>query len=390
MSINELLDANIQCESNTTEDSKENSITIQELLDIWYQEELAAGPLSNDTVMVYKNIINLIKKTPLSCKKVCEVSSEYLQDYMNTLCGLGVEGRGTYSYGYLKLYRTVLVSAMRFALYPMKLIDHNPMQYVRVHYNDTKAEMFGMVYKERSHTITHSQFLTIVEYLKKKENAALLPIQIAYYTGMRLGEVCGLLWRDINLDERSIVVRRSMKYNASRHKLVLEPPKQKKVRVVDFGDTLAEILREELKRQTVLKDEDNQYTNYYNQIIEGNRVYYDVICSKDPDSVPDDYEELDFVCIRKDGKYEAPDTVSIMCRSIRRIDSSLEDFHYHMLRHSYTCNLLEAGAKPKEVQELLGHSNVATTLNIYAHISHKERQEAAKLLDRLDEHELII
>ena len=44
----------------------------------------------------------------------------------------------------------------------------------------------------------------------------------------------------------------------------------------------------------------------------------------------------------------------------------LEDFHFHMLRHTYTSNLLSNGAAPKAMQELLGHADVSTTMNIYA------------------------
>ena len=49
-------------------------------------------------------------------------------------------------------------------------------------------------------TISYEQYLQLEDFLKKKDNPALLPIQIAYYTGLRIGEVCGLTWQDINLE----------------------------------------------------------------------------------------------------------------------------------------------------------------------------------------------
>ena len=58
-------------------------------------------------------------------------------------------------------------------------------------------------------TLAHEQYLKLEDYLKKIENPTLLPIQIAYYTGLRIGEVCGLAWKDINLDEQYLTVRRS-------------------------------------------------------------------------------------------------------------------------------------------------------------------------------------
>jgi site-specific recombinase XerD len=54
-----------------------------------------------------------------------------------------------------------------------------------------------------------------------------------------------------------------------------------------------------------------------------------------------------------------------------------------MLRHTYTSNLLSNGANPKEVQELLGHSDVSTTMNIYAHSTQQAKHESAMLLDKI-------
>ena len=71
----------------------------------------------------------------------------------------------------------------------------------------------------------------------------MLAVQIAYYAGLRIGEVCGLTWQDINLAEQYLTVRRSMRYNGTRHKHEVGTTKRSKVRTVDFCDTLADILR---------------------------------------------------------------------------------------------------------------------------------------------------
>ena len=51
----------------------------------------------------------------------------------------------------------------------------------------------------------------------------------------------------------------------------------------------------------------------------------------------------------------------------------LEGFHFHTLRHTYTTNLLANGAQPKDAQELLGHSDVSTTMNVYAHATREAK-----------------
>ena len=72
-----------------------------------------------------------------------------------------------------------------------------------------------------------------------------------------------------------------------------------------------------------------------------------------------------------------------MCRAAKKKVKGLEDFHFHTLRHTYTSNLLSGGAKPKDVQELLGHSSVNTTMNVYAHATRESKKAAGRLLDKI-------
>lgn len=57
------------------------------------------------------------------------------------------------------------------------------------------------------------------------------------------------------------------------------------------------------------------------------------------------------------------------------------DVHFHTLRHSYASMLLKAGEHPKVVQELLGHSTIAMTLDIYSHVSNGLKEQAAAKLN---------
>ena len=102
------------------------------------------------------------------------------------------------------------------------------------------------------------------------------------------------------------------------------------------------------------------------------------------EDIPLDYNEIDLVCIRPDGAYEAPATVETALRTARKRLSELDDnFHFHTLRHTYTTNLLSNGAAPKDVQELLGHSDVSTTMNVYAHANREGKRNSARLLDKV-------
>ena len=92
------------------------------------------------------------------------------------------------------------------------------------------------------------------------------------------------------------------------------------------------------------------------------RFYYELYSLQRSKEVPEDYKDIDFVCLRPDGCFESSSTVSIACRTASKKLPGLEGFHFHQLRHTFTSNLLSNGAAPKDVQELLGHADVSTTM----------------------------
>lgn len=131
----------------------------------------------------------------------------------------------------------------------------------------------------------------------------------------------------------------------------------------------------ELKLRSVVIPKKPQYRK--------GRIHYDLYSLQSTEEIPDDYEELSFVCLRQDGSYEATTTLSNICRQLRNHIEGLENFHFHQLRHTYTSHLLSNGAAPKDVQELLGHSDVSTTMNVYAHATREAKRTSARLLDKV-------
>ena len=228
------------------------NITLGDMLDMWVEEELKPGSLSDGTVTAYINTVSRIKKHPIGKRKLKTVTSDHLQSYMDLLSFGGTDPDGktveALSKGSLGQYSAVLQNSFRFAVFPKRLITFNPMQYVVKRIKGDEYELFtedgtGDLPAETP-TISHEQYLALNELLKKKHNPALLPIQIAYFAGLRIGEVCGLTWQDIDLKEQCLTIRRSMRYDSVRKKTQIGPTKRKKIRTVDFCDTLAAILRE--------------------------------------------------------------------------------------------------------------------------------------------------
>ena len=371
--------------------AKSENATVGMLLDMWVEEELKPGSLSNGTVMAYQGTVNRIKQHPIGSRKLKTVTADHLQAYMDFLSFGGTNPDGTtakaLSKGYLRLFSAVLQGAFRFAVFPKRLITFNPMQYVVWRGKKEDYDLFSDEdgNTDSTPTLSHEQYLKLEEFLKKKDNPALLPIQIAYYTGLRIGEVCGLTWQDVNLDKQYLTVRRSMRYNGARHKTEIGATKRKKVRTVDFCNTLAAILKAAKTEQhkNRLQYGGLYHLNYYTEVKEKDRTYYEVYSLPRTDEIPEGYKEISFVCLRPDGAYESPSTVGIMCRTASRKVEGLEGFHFHQLRHTFTSNLLSNGAAPKDVQELLGHADVSTTMNIYAHATREAKRTSARLLDKV-------
>ena len=371
--------------------AKADNITLGQLLDTWAEEELKTGTLSNGTVGTYLQAINRMKQHPVSRRKLKTVTSGHLQQFMDLLSfGGTVEdfvSKG-YSIDYIRSYSAVLQQSFRFAVFPKQYITFNPMQYVVMKHKKDDMDLFA----EETDTdngnvkpLSFEQYQKLIAQLGKRSKDAILPVQIAYFTGLRLGEVAGLTWQDINLEEQCLTVRRSVRYNGATHKHEIGPTKRKKVRIVDFGNALADILKKARKQQLKNRMQYGElyHRNFYREVTEKNRVHYEYYNLSMTEDAPEDYTEISFVCLREDGCLELPATVETACRTAARKVPELEGFHFHTLRHTYTTNLLSNGAQPKDVQELLGHSDVSTTMNVYAHATREAKRDSAKLLDKV-------
>ena len=320
----------------------------------------------------------------------CLHTAEQLQSFFDLLSFGGVHPDGKekkgYSKDYIHSFSAVMQQSFRFAVFPKQYITFNPMQYIKLRYQTDEVDLFSDEDMDGNiQPISREDYERLLTYLQKKNPAAILPIQIAYYAGLRIGEACGLAWQDVNLEEQCLTIRRSIRYDGSKRKYIIGPTKRKKVRVVDFGDTLVEIFRNARKEQLKNRMQYGElyHTNYYKEVKEKNRVYYEYYCLDRTEEVPTDYKEISFVCLRPDGCLELPTTLGTVCRKVAKTLEGFEGFHFHQLRHTYTSNLLANGAAPKDVQELLGHSDVSTTMNVYAHSTRDAKRKSVRLLDKV-------
>ena len=88
-------------------------------------------------------------------------------------------------------------------------------------------------------------------------------------------------------------------------------------------------------------------------------------------------EEDGYVCCWPDGSPLKPEYVSRRFDKLLR-ENGLPKIRFHDLRHSAASLLLELGFSLKDIQEWLGHSDIATTANIYSHLQYKAKVEMAE------------
>ena len=382
-------------------------VTVNDLAEMWYHDEIEYTALSTNGRNDYKNVIRHIREHPLGSMKLRNVTCEHLQAYIDEKYFGEFDENGTqlkhaYSDSHMKKQFRVLSGMFKYAVVPKHLLRDNLMQYVRKRKKPKPVRLFGEEEDGKVHTISNEDYKQIISHLTGSEQNACfaLPVQIAYHTGLRAGEVCGLAWEDIDLAGRNLTVRRSLYYDTENKCWELKVPKNGKSRVVAFGDTLAGILRQAKKKQ--LEDKmayGPLYQKHFYQINEiRGRQHCQIFTELDPsvrilssrctkgkfleEAAKDQpLNPLHFVCSKPDGEMLTTQSLKWLNKLIKKELPAIGHFHFHCLRHTYATTLIANGANFKDVQALLGHSDISITLNIYAHVNPETQRRAVDIFE---------
>ncbi len=168
---------------------------------------------------------------------------------------------------------------------------------------------------------------------------------IAYYTGMRKGEINALKWSDI--EDNVIHVRRSVAQKIKGQPIIETPPKNKtSYRDIQIPSALVKILKEQRKRQM----KENRFTDDF-------RVCGGISCISD---------------------------TAISNKNIEFAKkANLEVIRIHDFRHSHASLLVNNGINIQEVARRLGHAKIEMTWNTYSHLYPKEEERALKILETI-------
>jgi integrase len=383
------------------------SITISELCYLWYDSEIENSDLTTNGKKNYKNTVKNIATSDFGKLQLKNVTCEDIQHYVDTLYFGKYDDDGkliqkAYATSTMRKFFLVLNNIFKYAVYPKHFLRENLMQYVKKRKKKKEVSLFGDDQGTKVPTITNDEYLKIIDYLESDEHNSFfaLPIQIAYYTGMRAGEVCGLTWDDIDFDSNCIYVRRSMYYDVDNKCWELKVPKSGKPRTIDFGPTLASILKrahtEQLKERFHYgklyqlhfyhlndikgKSHCQIYTRFEENGIENKSRFCHGIPYEDADDTVT-LNPVSFVCTKPGGELLTTQTLKWLNKLIQKNLPDISHFHFHCLRHTYATTLVANGANIKDVQALLGHSDIKITLDTYSHVTEQSRKKAINIFE---------
>lgn len=207
--------------------------------------------------------------------------------------------------------------------------------------------------KKEMQVLNKNQLEILLDFLRESEFQTLyLVVMLAVTCGLRRGEILGLEWSHIDFENKIITVKNN--YTKVDNKDMLTIPKtDKSIRKIAMLDLA---IQELSKWQTQQKK---------NKLLLG-----------------EDYVSNNFVCTWEDGRPVRPDYVTQQfSRVIKRLE--LPSIRFHDLRHTHATMLLLQNVSPKVVSKRLGHSNISTTYDIYAHVLPEMEREAADKLNDL-------
>ena len=294
-------------------------------VDAWFKEWIEAKKVSTrlGTLDTYTSYYQNSIKSEIGDKKLVDVTP---LDCLKIFSKMGENG---YHQGTIKHIRIILYGMFDSAK-ENNVIFSNPVK------RSQKIEI-GKISKPKEALSVDDQkklFKNLIGH--KYENQYCFAMQ----TGLRVGELVGLKWEDIDFKNRTLKVQRTMKYLYAEKKWRDgEPKSQASKRIIPLTKTAIEILKRQQEKNNNLK------------------------------VVPIEYK--DYVFIDESGiiKYNSYDAaLGWACKK-----SGVEPITMHILRHTFATRCVQLGMTPKMLQTIMGHSSINVTMDLYVHTTEEEK-----------------
>ena len=307
-------------------------INVRQYFNFWYEQHCLSR-LSPTTYESYRRNLDNYILEELGHIKLEELKPMHLQTFYNKCSKKGLSNK-TILY-FHRIIHCALKQAMKW-----QFIIRNVADCV----DTPKPEKYKPL------VLTSKETIELINVISNTD--IYIPVIIAIYTGMRRGEILGLTWNNIDLEQGTLKVVQAL-YPTKNGLIFSKPKTENSIRKISMPLTLVNILKDYKIKQETVK---NRLGNNYN--------------------------DLDLVCSLDNGNPINPTTLNHKFRSLLK-ETNLPLIRFHDLRHTHASLLLKEHVEPKVISERLGHSNINITLDIYSHIYEETNMEVANTFDRL-------
>ena len=324
---NKLMELQVQAKAGNLEPRKKPQIvTIYDLAEKMIEDQLSLNEIRQSTAD--RKFATLKMLEGISDKQLIEVSEDDLVVYFKSILH--------YSQSCIdKIYQ--LLGSVFIKALSKNIIEVNPLKEVRR--TKSKKKLIPV------RALTIDEQSKLLHVLKTKDILNREIMLISTFTGMRVGEVCALTVEDIDLDENTINVSKTVSRGEYGKTIICETKTDAGMRTLHINDDIAEFLKECIgdKESGLLFKSSNDKLITTNQV---NYVYAKVL---------KDYNIVD--------------------------SSVYGKVDLHSLRHTYATRCIEAGVPAKVLQKILGHTDINITLNVYCSVFEKYSNEHLAIAD---------
>lgn len=281
--------------------------------------------ISITTYNCYLRICNKYIIPMLGRYKIEDIKPIHIQNYVDDLVGI-------LSPQTLKIHINILKLAIKKA-YRLKLIRENVVEYIEI----------PRVKKFKNNIYTQDDMHKLLE---KCDGTPLeLPIFLASGLGLRISEILGLTWNNIDFSNNTVTIEKITVRNNGE--VILKDPKtESSARTISAPNELMNRLKSYKKEQIEMKLQGK----IKNKL---NLLFFD--------------------------KNEKPIAQDVLSKKFNRFlkDNNLKHIRFHDLRHTHVTLLINSKVPIRVISERVGHSNINTTLNIYSHVLKEMDKEAS-------------
>lgn len=198
---------------------------------------------------------------------------------------------------------------------------------------------------------TREELITLFKYLEKDAtNEWFTFFRLLAYTGIRKGECLALTWNDIDFKNNTLTVNKTISVGLNNKQIIQDPKSFNSFRTISIDTNTMTILKKWKTEQASMLLKFGHNSMNKNQLLFSTASRNKMYTLSKPRTI------LKKVCDKNNFKF----------------------IHIHGFRHTHASLLFESGVTMESVKERLGHSDIQTTVNIYTHITQKNKDKTAK------------